>query len=86
MLYLLTFGFFIGYLFFLSILVWLFISRFLASRIEASRGEALVIFYCTMILSLIFLIIVNHYTGFLAEIYRFFDDWLFQGLHTRNPL
>jgi len=86
MLYLLTFGFFIGYLVFLSILVWLFISRLLAPRIEASRGEALVIFYCTMILSLIFLIIVNHYTGFLAEIYRFFDDWFFQGLHTRNPL
>ncbi len=86
MLYFLTFGFFIGYLLFLSVLVWLFISRLLAPRIEASRGEALVIFYCTMILSLIFLILVNYYTGFLAEIYRFFDDWFFSGLHTRKLL
>ena len=84
MLYFLTFGFFIVYLVFLSTLVWLFISRFLGPRIDASRGESVVIFYCTMILSLVFLIIVNHYTGFLAEIYHFFDDQFFGGVHTRG--
>jgi len=87
MLYLLTFGFFIGYLLFLCTLVWFFVHRFLAPRIDATRGEALVIFYMTIVLSLFFLIIVNYYTGFLAEIYHFFDDMLFEGQYTRrNPV
>lgn len=86
MLYLLTFGFFIGYLVFLSVLVWFFISRFLAPRIGASRGESLIIFYCALIVSLIFLILVNHFTGFLAEIYSFFDELFFGGQHSRRIL
>ena len=76
MLYLLTFGFFIFYLAVLSTGVWFFVHRFLTPRIEASRGEAMAIFYSTMILSLILLIMVNYYTGFLAEIYRFFSEHL----------
>ena len=79
MLYLLTFGFFIGYLVFLSILLWVFVHRFLAPRIGAGRGEALIIFYCALMVGLIFLILVNYYTGFLAEIYRFFSDVFFRG-------
>ncbi|UCF30902.1 MAG: hypothetical protein JSV26_00220 [bacterium] len=86
MLYLLTFGFFIAYLILLSVMVWHFIRRFLAPRIGASRGEALIIFYCTLIVSLVFLILVNHYTGFLAEIYHFFDDHFFAGKYTRRTL
>jgi hypothetical protein len=86
MLNLLTFGFFIGYLVFLSMMVWLFISRFLAPRIGASRGESLVIFYFALIVSLVFLILVNHFTGFLAEIYHFFDDQFFGGRNTRSVL
>ncbi|UCG39301.1 MAG: hypothetical protein JSV00_03460 [bacterium] len=85
MLYFLTFGFFILYLAFLCSMVWFFVHRFLAPRIEASRGEAMVIFYMTIILSFIFLILVNFYTGFLAEIYHFFDDAFFDGLYTRRP-
>ncbi len=84
MLYLLTFGFFIGYLAFLATVAWFFITRFLAPRIDASRGEALIIFYCTLIVSFIFLIIVNHYTGFLASFYRFFDETFFNGQYTRR--
>ena len=86
MLYLLTFGFFIAYLVFLCILVWFFVHRFLAPRIEATKGESLVIFYMAIVLSLIFLILVNHYTAFLAEIYHFFDDIFFDGQFTRGPL
>ena len=85
MLYLITFGFFIGYLLFLGTLVWLFIHRFLAPRIEASRGEAMAVFYMTIIVSLVFLILVNYYTGFLSEIYRFFDGFVFDGQYTRRP-
>ncbi|MDF1536724.1 MAG: hypothetical protein P1S46_09540 [bacterium] len=85
MLYFLTFGFFILYLAFLGTLVWLFVHRFLAPRIEAGRAEATVIFYMTMIVSLIFLILVNYHTGFLSEIYLFFDDALFDGQYTRRP-
>ena len=85
MLYFMTFGFFIGYLIFLGALVWFFVPRFLAPRIEASRGEAIVIFYCAIVVSLIFLILVNYYTGFLAEIYHFFDDTFFDGAYTRRP-
>ena len=55
MLYLLTFGFFIGYLVFLSSLLWVFVHRFLAPRIGAGRGEALIIFYCALMVGLIFL-------------------------------
>ena len=84
MIYFLTFGFFILYLAFLCAMVWLFVQRFLAPRIEASRAEALVLFYMTIILSLFLLILVNYYTGFLAEIYRFFDDALFGGNYTRR--
>jgi hypothetical protein len=73
MLYLLTFGFFIFYLAVLCTGVWFFVHRFLAPKIEATRGEASVIFYSTVILSLMLLIMVNYYTGFLAEIYRFFS-------------
>ena len=85
MLYLLTFSFFIGYLVFLSTMAWLFVSRYLAPRIEATRGEALAIFYMTIILSLVLLILVNYYTGFLSEIYHFFDDLLYDGQYTRRP-
>jgi hypothetical protein len=85
MLYFLTFGFFILYLAFLCTLVWLFVHRFLAPKIEASRGEATVIFYMAVIVSLIFLILVNYYTGFLSEIYHFFDDAFFDGQFTRRP-
>ena len=86
MLYFLTFGFFIGYLALLSILAWFFITRFLAPRIEATRGEAIIIFYCAIIVSLVLLILVNHYTGFLAGIYRFFDEAFFAGHYTRRIL
>ena len=65
MLYFMTFGFFIAYLIFLGTLVWFFITRFLAPRIEASRGEAIVIFYAAIVVSLIFLILVNYYTCLL---------------------
>ena len=85
MLYFMTFGFFIMYLVFLGTLVWFFVTRFLAPRIEASRGEAIVIFYAAIVVSLIFLILVNYYTGFLAEIYHFFDDHFFDGAYTRRP-
>ena len=84
MLYFLTFGFFICYLAFLCTLMWLFVYRFLAPKIGASRGEATVIFYMTVIVSLIFLILVNYYTGFLSEIYHFFDDTFFDGQYTRR--
>lgn len=73
MLYLLTFGFFIAYLAGLSAGVWFFVHKVLAPRIDATRGEAVVIFYSTIILSLVLLIMVNYYTGFLAEIYSFFS-------------
>jgi len=85
MLYFMTFGFFIMYLVFLGTLVWFFVTRFLAPRIEASRGEAIVILYAAIVVSLIFLILVNYYTGFLAEIYHFFDDHFFDGAYTRRP-
>ena len=85
MLNLLTFSFFIAYLVFLSTLVWFFVIRFLAPRIEATRGEALAIFYMTIIISLVLLILANYYTGFLSEIYHFFDDLLFGGQYTRRP-
>ena len=57
----------------------------LGPKIEASRGEATVIFYMAVIVSLIFLILVNYYTGFLSEIYHFFDDAFFDGQYTRRP-
>ena len=85
MLYFMTFGFFIGYLIFLGTLVWFFVTRVLAPHIEATRGEAIVIFYCAILVSLVFLILVNYYTGFLAEIYHFFDDIFFDGAYTRRP-
>jgi uncharacterized membrane protein YphA (DoxX/SURF4 family) len=85
MLYLLTFSFFIGYLVFLCTMVWIFVHRFLAPRMEATRGEALAVFYMTIIISLVLLILVNYYTGFLSEIYHFFDDMLFDGQYTRRP-
>jgi hypothetical protein len=85
MLYFMTFGFFIGYLIFLGTLVWLFVTRFLAPHLDASRGEAIAIFYFAIVVSLIFLIIVNYHTGFLAEIYHFFDDVFFDGAYTRRP-
>jgi hypothetical protein len=85
MLYLLTFSFFIGYLVFLCAMVWIFVHRFLAPRIEASRLEALAIFYMVVIVSLTMLIFVNYYTGFLSEIYHFFDDLMFDGKYTRSP-
>lgn len=84
MLYLLTFGFFIGYLVFLCGMVWVFVHRYLAPRIEASHGEAVAIFYMAIIVSLVLLILANYYTGFLAEIYRFFDDLFFNGQYTRR--
>ena len=85
MLNFMTFGFFIGYLIFLGTMVWLFVTRFLAPRIKAGRWEGIFIFYCAIVVSLIFLILVNYYTGFLAEIYRFFDDMFFDGTYTRRP-
>ncbi len=84
MLYFLTFGFFILYIALLTTGVWFFVHRFLAPRIGATRLEASVIFYCTVIVSLVFLILVNYYTSFLSEIYHFFDDQFFSGRFTRR--
>jgi hypothetical protein len=85
MLYLLTFSFFIGYLIFLCTMVWIFVHRFLAPRIEVTRGEALALFYMAVVVSLVLLILANYYTGFLSEIYQFFDDIFFDGQYTRRP-
>ena len=84
MLYSLTFAFFIAYLAFLCALIWFFVHRFMAPRLEVTKGEIFAIFYVIITVSLIFLILVNYYTGFLAEIYRFFDDFLFDSQYTRR--
>ena len=85
MLYFLTFSFFIGYMIFLCTIVWIFVHRFLAPRLDATHGEAVAIFYLAIVVSLVFLILVNYYTGFLSEIYRFFDNIFFNGRYTRLP-
>ncbi len=82
MLYFVTFAFFIAYIAFLSAGVWFLIRRYVAPLIGASRHEALIIFYCTLIIAFILLILINYYTGFLAGIYTFLDESFFGGRHT----
>lgn len=84
MLYVITFGFFIAYVAILSAVVWYLINGFVAPIIGASRNEAVIIFYCTLIVAFMLLILANYYTGFLATIYHYFDDTLFGGQNTRS--
>jgi len=84
MLYVITFGFFIAYVAILSAVVWYLVNSFIAPLIGASRNEAVIIFYCTLIAAFMLLILVNYYTGFLAAIYHYFDDTFFGGQNTRR--
>ena len=86
MLYFVTFAFFIAYIAFLSAGVWFLIRVYVAPLIGADRHEALIIFYCTLIVAFVLLILFNYYTGFLAGIYAFFDVSFFGGRYTSGSL